>query len=242
MKIYVMLMLAIPGLLLAFQSAPPASAPVGSPRTEDRLVSKIGESSNCGVAVSGSMALGRTTASSALISLKNRSSKAIAAIVGATTFLTSEGSITRKWNANYPSPVDAKSYFQPASEKTMPGFPENVTSPNGSISSVRFDVLGVLFADGSKCGVESDLALEKFQANMKYWTTVFTNFQKEAGSFSPQDLENKLRAGYYPQTDGPLANEGLRRTFISKSTGKLVPDYQEKLATVLGRLANPFAP
>jgi len=242
MKKKSILIFAIPHLLLAFQSGPPTSAPVGPPRTEDRLMNKIGESSNCGVAVSGSMALGRTTSSTSLISIRNRASKAIAAIVGATTYSTSEGTIVRKWSAIYPSPVDSKSYFQPGVDRAMPGFPENVTSPNGSISSVLFDVSGVLFADGTKCGEEADSASEKFLANMKYWTTVFTSFQREADKYSSQDLENKLRAGYYPQTDGPLANEGLRRTFISPSTGKLVPEYKEKLAIVLSHLANPFLP
>lgn len=124
----------------------------------------------------------------------------------------------------------------------MPGFPENVTSPEGRISGVQYSVRGVLYADGSSRGEDGSLAKEKFMAQMKYWLDVFQRFQAGASSYSDQDLENKIKAGYFPTDDGPLANEGLRRIFTSKSTGKLVPPYREKIALVVSRVTSEFAP
>jgi hypothetical protein len=224
----------------AFQASPPLSAPAGSPRVEDRQVIKIASSSNCGVVVAGSMAVGKTTSSSALITMTNSSAKAIAGVVGLTNYNTSEGAIKRPWHSLYPSPMNKASFFQPGASRSMPGFPENVTSPNGSIAAVTYEVIGVVYGDGSICGGEGNTAREKYLSSMKVWMDVFNRFKAGYASLSPQDLENKLRAGYFPASEGPLANEGLRRTFFTPE-GKLASNCSQRLDTVLNRLANPFA-
>lgn len=63
--------------------------------------------------------------------------------MGGTSFITSEGTVSRRWHSLYPSPVDSGSYLQPGGRGATPGFPENVTSPEGTISAVQYSVRGV---------------------------------------------------------------------------------------------------